>query len=184
MADKPDLDGFIDAELLSQQEVTGGPAAAGQAGEEQRARRFGYQRQIDEWQREAGAFLGDDKVAVKEHGGPDTHAIAVNRRNDRDFTRRQRSQQAPDGDVGRVARQGGQEVGEIVARGEILAFAPDRNQANRRVRDRRLNRFRKCRIHGDRDRIAALGPGEGDRKNGVASFHPNMFAQFAASRIT
>ena len=62
---------------------SGRRAAAGEPRQNQRARRFGNQPQIDERQRKAGALLGDHEVAVEQHGGADADRIAMDRGDDR-----------------------------------------------------------------------------------------------------
>ena len=76
---------FIDSERFAEQQIARGAAPAGEPRQQQRARRFGHQAKIDERQREARAVLGDDEVAMEQHGRADAHAIAVDRGDDRDL---------------------------------------------------------------------------------------------------
>ena len=145
MADEPDGQGFLDPERLAQQQIARGAPAAGEPRQQQRARGFGHQREVDERQREARAFLGDDQVAMKQHGRADADAIAVDRGDDRRFAGGERAQQAPHRDVAVVAGQRVEEIGKVVAGGEILAFAaegdrPGSTCRRRRPRSRRRGR--------------------------------------------
>jgi hypothetical protein len=165
---------LLGPERLAQQQVARCPAAAGEAREDQRAGRFGNQRQVDERHREARARIRDDQVAMEQHGGPDPDAIAVDRGDDRGLALGEGSEQAPHRDFAAIALRRLEEIGEVVARGEILALAADGDHPDRRIVRGALDRVGKRRIHGDGDRVAALRPGERDREHRAVPSDPDM----------
>ena len=96
---------------------------------------------------------------------------------------RPRAQQPPDGNLLEIARRRVEEIGEVIARSEILAFAAQRDQADRNDRRGAFDRVREGGIHGDCDRIAALGPGKRDRQHRRRSDPREHARSLLASRI-
>ena len=115
---------------------------------------------------------------MEQHGRADADAIAVHRRNQRNFAAGKRSKQSPHRNLVIKARSSIEKIRKIVPRGKILALAAQGDQADALVLRRALDRVGKCRIHCDGDRIAAFRPGEGDRKHFTLLCHPHMFAHW------
>jgi hypothetical protein len=86
--------------------------------QQQRARRFRHQPKVDERQREASALLRHHQVAVEEHGRPDADALPCTCATSGGHRGRNGAEQAPHRNVLRSRGRRGEEVGEVVARGE------------------------------------------------------------------
>jgi hypothetical protein len=109
----------------------------------------------------------------------------VHRGDDRDFAFGERAQQAPHRDVGRVAREGVEEIAEVVAGGKVLALAADGDQADCGIARGALERLGQSGVHRDRDRIAALGPRKRDGEDSAARVDPHMLAHLCPpNRVT
>ena len=76
-----------------------------------------------------------------------------------------------------------EEVGEVVAGGKILAFAAMVMTRIAVVARGAIDRVGQRGIHGDGDRVAPLGSGQGDRQHAAIAFDPDMLAHRSASRI-
>ncbi len=159
MADKTEVQRFLGPERLAEQHIAGRPSPAGQSRQDQRTRRLGDQPQVHERHQETSAFLGNDQVAVEQHGRADANRIAVDGRDDGHLVLRQRPEQPPDGNVRSVPGKLGHEIAEVVAGGEVLALAFDRNQPNCGIIGRIFNGACQRGIHGNRDGIAAFWSG-------------------------
>ncbi len=176
MAGEADGHGFIDPERLAEQQISGRSAASREARQEERARRFRDQSEIDERQREARALLGDHQVAVEQHSRADADAIAVDRRDQRGLALGEGAQQPPHGNFFEIGARGIEEIGEIVARREVGALAAQGDQPDRWIARRLLDGVGERGVHRDGDRVAALGPGQGDRQHRTGLLHPHVLA--------
>ncbi len=93
------------------------------------------------------------------------------------------------GNVRTVARKLGHEVAEVVSGGEVLALSAQRDEAEALVARRALERIGQRGVHGDGDRVAPLGPGEGDREDIAFALDLDVLAQSplpcaGANRVT
>jgi transaldolase len=94
----------------------------------------------------------------------------------------ERPQQAPDGNVGSIAGQFGHEIAEVVAGGEVLSFATERDQANIVIASGAFDGIGECCIHGNGDRVASIRPGEDYREDVAFSLDQDVLAHWALPR--
>ena len=122
---------------------------------------------------------------MEQHRRPDPDAIAVDGCNQRSLARGERSKEPPDRDVLAVARDGFQEIGEVVAGREILTLAAEGDQADGFVDRGLFHRVRERCVHCDGDGIAPLGARKHDRKHRALFLHPYMLAHLPLpNRVT
>ena len=165
--------GLLGSERLAQKQIARSPPPAGEPRKQQRARGLGHKRKVDERHRETRAFVGDHQIAVKQHGRADADAIAVNRGDDRRFAVASARSSRHTGISLVAAGARLQEIGEVVAGGEVLALAADGDHSDAVVIFGRCSiASARARVHGDSDRVAPFRPSERDRQDAALLVRP------------
>lgn len=99
---------------------------------------------------------------MEQHGCPYADAIAVDRSDDRHLAFGEGAKKAPHGNLLTATGPHLQEIREVVAGREVLAFAADRDDARLSVLERSGNRVRERGVHCNRDGVAPFGAVERD----------------------
>ncbi len=177
MADQAEVHCLFGPERLAQKQIACRRPTPGEARQDQRARRLRHQAQVHEGHQEARAFLGDDEIAVEQHGRADPNGVAVHCGDHGHLILREGAKKPPDRNVRSVARQLGHEVAEVVPGREVLAFAAKRDQTKRIVLRSRFECVRKRGVHGNGDGVAPIRTRQRDRQHVAFAFQLYVLAQ-------
>jgi hypothetical protein len=129
--------------------------------QEQAGCRLGHQRQVDEGRRQLCGIGEINQVAMQKHGRSDPDGEAGDASDDRLLGARQRIDEAV-GERLALSRRYGGEVREVIAGGKCVALGTEEHDPGARIALDIVQRLGRRKVHGVRQRVLLLRPGEGD----------------------